>query len=137
GAVVSLRPAACASRRIHGDRLMRPHRPARAGIRRPKRTFWPFWLALGLALPVAPADDVLAAELSYEFHAERQEARAWLAARGFELKLDADNPARSRLVLGSKGLTIETLASAEPLIARAVTAIPQPARLVVTWGVDR
>src|SRR5262249_15051198 len=67
----------------------------------------------------------------------QQDARAWLAAQGFAFELDARNAARSRLTFGERGLKIETLRAAEPLITRSNIAVPQPARLAVTWGVER
>src|SRR5262245_41917748 len=78
-----------------------------------------------------------AAGVSYEFRPQPQDARAWLAAQGFAFELDAGNPARSRFALDDRGLTIETLGPAEPLITRSNIAVPQPARLALTWGVNR
>jgi hypothetical protein len=77
-----------------------------------------------------------AAEIVYEFRSQPAGARAWLA-RNFELKLDAANTARVRLDLDDRGLTIETIGPAEPLLARSNLNVSQPARLTITWGVNR
>jgi hypothetical protein len=78
-----------------------------------------------------------AADVSYEFAPQPQGARSWLAAEGFEFKLDADDTSRARLSLGAQGLQVETLAPAEPLIARPNLNVAQPARLSTAWGVSR
>jgi len=66
-----------------------------------------------------------------------QDARSWLSAQGFQYKIDAGNASKAKLSFGSKGLVIETMARAEPLIIRGGLSIRQPATLAVTWGVNR
>jgi hypothetical protein len=95
-------------------------------------------LAIALAGLVVNAAPSLGAGIAYEFRSQPQGARAWLASQGFELKLDASNTARARLALDDqRGLTVETLAPSEPLIARSILSIPQHAVLTITWGVNR
>ena len=102
-------------------------------------------LALQLALcatfvvaQVLAFDSVaLAGEVHYEFAAPAQDAHTKLSSEGFEFKLDADNSARAHLSLSDRGLTVETLAPAEPLIAHQGLNVAQPARMSVTWGVHR
>jgi hypothetical protein len=77
-----------------------------------------------------------AADVDYEFGPQPQAARAWLVSQGFEFKLDADNAARARISLSNRGLTIDTLGRAEPIIAHPGLSVAPPARLSVTWGVD-
>lgn len=86
---------------------------------------------------IAGTSPALAAEVSYEFRAQPQGARAWLASQGFQLKLDATNPSLTRFALDDHGLTLETLGPAEPIIARPNISVTQPARLTITWGVNR
>src|SRR5580704_10711400 len=93
--------------------------------------------AIFLAAPIAGANSVAAAGVNYEFAAQSQGAHAWLANQGFEFKLDAENASRARFSLDDRGLTLETLAPAEPIIAHPGLSIAQPARLSVTWGVNR
>ena len=78
-----------------------------------------------------------AEEVAYEFHPQPQDTRTWLTRQGFQFKLDADNASRTRIRLDKAGLEIETLAPAEPLIARSGINVAQPARLIVSWGVNR
>src|SRR5882757_1732488 len=82
-------------------------------------------------------DDAVAADVGYDFRPQTVGAYGWLAAQGFEFKIDAANTSRARIGLTEKGLTIETLTSAEPLIARSGLRVAQPAQLAITWGVDR
>jgi hypothetical protein len=82
------------------------------------------------------AGPAVAADVNYEFGAQPAGARAWLAAQGFEFKLDADNAARVHISLSNRGLKIDTLGRAEPIIAHPGLSVAQPARLSVTWGVD-
>lgn len=101
-----------------------------------------FWMTLsraacGLILGGTIAAAAATAAVDYEFAVAPQDGRAWLANQGFALKLDAGDASRARLALGSRGLTIETLAPAEPLIAHPGLNVAEPARLSVTWGVDR
>ncbi len=77
-----------------------------------------------------------AGDVDYEFGAQPEAARAWLASQGFEFKLDAANAALARFSLANRGLTIETLGPAEPIIAHPGLSVAQPARLSVTWGVS-
>ena len=83
------------------------------------------------------ANSAPAGEVAYEFEAQSKGARDWLANEGFEFKLDADNPSLARFALGDRGLTIETLGPAEPLLARPNLNVAQPAHLTVTWGINR
>jgi hypothetical protein len=90
-----------------------------------------------LASQFADGHSPAAAEVAYEFHAQPEGGRAWLANQRFEFKLDATNAARVRLGLDDRGLTIETLGPAEPIIARSNINVSQPARLTIAWGVNR
>jgi hypothetical protein len=83
------------------------------------------------------ADQASAAELEYVFGPQPENARVWLARQGFQFKLDADDTSRVRFSLGERGLTIETLGRAEPILVRGNVHVAQPAHLTVTWGVDR
>ena len=140
GTLVSVRSHAGTARGIQGDRLMWPYRHGRTTMPWSTCTFLPALVAVGLVLPLLVlTGDALAAEVVYEFHAERQEVHV---PRGLPHRVTSSSwtPTIRRargLTLDDKGLTIETLGSAEPLIARPISAIPQPARLVITWGVDR
>jgi hypothetical protein len=75
------------------------------------------------------------AEVMYEFTSQQQNARTWLASQGFEFKLDAADTSRSRFTLDARGLNIETLRPAEPMIFKANLDVAQPARLILSWGV--
>lgn len=90
-----------------------------------------------LAIQIAGAKLSAATGLNYDFAAQSQDAGPWLANQGFQLKLDAGNASVAHLSLNNHGLTIETLAPSEPIIAHPGLSIPQPARLSVTWGVNR
>jgi hypothetical protein len=78
----------------------------------------------------------VAADVQFVF-GPQQDARAWLSSQGFQFKLDAGNASKVRFGLGERGLTIETLAAAEPILARDGINVAQPAHLTVRWGVDR
>jgi hypothetical protein len=93
--------------------------------------------AIFLATQVAGANAAAAGGVDYEFGAQPQDARTWLGTQGFEFKLDAENASRARFSLGDHGLTLETLAPAEPIIAHPGLSVAQPARMSVTWGVNR
>lgn len=94
-------------------------------------------VSLSAALVLFETGAAFAAGVSYEFRAQPGDARDWLARQGFELKLDAPDPSRADIRLGERGLTIETRMRSEPLIARPNINVAQPARLTVTWGVNR
>jgi hypothetical protein len=78
-----------------------------------------------------------AADVEYTFGPQPQNARAWLSDQGFQFKIDAGNASRARFSLDERGLTIETLTRAEPMLARGNIHVAQPAQLSVTWGVNR
>jgi hypothetical protein len=85
-------------------------------------------------LTAAPA---VAGGVEFVFGPQAQSAPAWLAKQGFRLMIDAPDTSRARFSLGERGLTVETLTRAEPMLARGDIHVAQPAQLTVTWGVDR
>jgi hypothetical protein len=86
---------------------------------------------------LADASFAEAGDVAFEFGPQPQSARDWLAGQGFEFKLDAADSSRARLSLGAQGLQVEALGPAEPLIVQPNLNVPQPARLLVSWGVSR
>ena len=78
-----------------------------------------------------------AADVAFEFGPQPQGARAWLANEGFEVKMALGDPSQARVALGENGLIIETFGPAEPIVALSNIHVSQPARLSVTWGVNR
>jgi hypothetical protein len=95
------------------------------------------WCLVLLAHQLVGARPVQASEISYEFRPQPRGARAWLASQGFEFRMAMGDPSLARIDLGERGLTIETLGPSEPVIARSNINVPQPARLTITWGVNR
>ena len=82
-----------------------------------------------------PAAEAPQAGVSFVFE-QSQDSRTWLTNHGYQFKLDADDPSKARFDLGKRGLLLETLGSAEPILGRDDLEIAQPARLSVTWGVN-
>jgi hypothetical protein len=74
--------------------------------------------------------------VNYVFGTRSESALRWLSRQGFKFKLDAGDASKARFTHTERGLTIETLAPAEPILAHANIEIRQPARLTVTWGVS-
>jgi hypothetical protein len=94
-------------------------------------------LIASTAFALLIGDTALASGVEHMFGPQPQSAPAWLAKQGFQFMIDAANPSRARFSLGERGLTIETLARAEPMLACGNIHVAQPAHLTVTWGVDR
>jgi hypothetical protein len=86
---------------------------------------------------ISVVDDAAAADVEYVFGPKQQDERTWVSRQGFQFRLDADNASRARFSLGDRGLTVETLAPAEPMLARGNINVAQPAQLTVTWGAER
>lgn len=89
-------------------------------------------LLLNVSPPCAAA-----AEFTVNFAGAPRDAPAWLKSQGFEFRIDARSTAKARFGLGERGLTIETLTRAEPLIVRDKLSIRHPSVLTIKWGVSR
>jgi hypothetical protein len=102
-----------------------------------RRFVMPTSLVAAALMTIAAASLAEAEPVSYDFRPPPQNARTWLASQGFEFKMDANNAARARFSFDERGLIVQTLGPAEPIIAQSKLAVAQPARLVVSWGVSR
>src|SRR5262245_48879657 len=95
-----------------------PSRLQRRTGRRPGgRLGWVAAMAVTAIAGLAGAP-AFAAGVEVVFGPQALSAPEWLAKQGFRFMIDAGNPSRARFSLGERGLTVETLARAEPMLAR-------------------